>query len=180
MPPSTFGSPRQQAMGLGLPSRPGQLFDIEHADAGVPNALDPFNLPSPYAALAQPRAQTQDIPDLVRSWAEPPVAPQQATPPSRPRALFNQSTGQLWVNGFLFNENDPSSALASREYLAAPPVAAQPPGTIQDWRELGDSEYAGYLDEIENPSLGRRFGENFQHGLRGMEDTFSGSLLAIE
>jgi len=97
------------------------------------------------------RASQFDLPDFTQ--------PRQ---PQGPQVLFSPSTNKMFVNGALFDADDASSALQSRDYLTAPSALA--PADIQDWQTVTPESYAKYIRNIEDPSLGNLAARNFEIG----------------
>lgn len=82
--------------------------------------------------------------------------------PEGPQVLYSPSTNKMFVNGALFDADDASSALQSRDYLTAPSALA--PADVQDWQTVSPESYAKYIRNIEDPSLGNLAARNFEIG----------------
>ena len=78
-----------------------------------------------------------------------------------PQVLYSPSTNKMFVNGALFDADDASSAIQSKDYLTATPQLA-PAG--YDWQTVSPQTYAGYIKNIEDPSLGNLAARNFEIG----------------
>lgn len=91
--------------------------------------------------------------------------------PKQPKGstvLFSPSQGKMFVNGSLFDVDDSDNALKAADaidrgdtqgYLNAP---SMPAGA--DWGRVEPEQWAGYIEGIRNPTLGRRFRENLSIG----------------
>ena len=80
---------------------------------------------------------------------------------SGPQVLYSPATNKMFVNGALFDADDASSAIQSKDYLTQTPKLA-PAG--YDWQTVSPDTYAGYIKNIENPSLGNLAARNFEIG----------------
>ena len=91
------------------------------------------------------------MPDLSRPAA-----------PDGPQVMYSPSTNKMFVNGALFDADDSTSALQSRDFLTAQPTMA--PNTASDWQTVSPQAYAKYIRNIENPSTGTLMARNFEIG----------------
>lgn len=82
--------------------------------------------------------------------------------PAAPRVAVNNATGDVWVNGLTFKEDDHRKALLSEEWYIAPDQGEPLPA---GFTPIGDDMYASYLDGIRDPSLSRLAAKNFATGV---------------
>jgi len=76
----------------------------------------------------------------------------------------NDATREMYVNGVLFSVDDHQSALDSEKALSGPakPIPA-------GFRAITPDEYKGYLNQIDNPSVGRLMSKNFGIGVDNLQ-----------
>ena len=88
--------------------------------------------------------------------------------PTGSTVLFSPSQNKMFVNGSLFDADDADTALKAADsinkgdtkaYRDAPTL---PSGG--DWSEVSPEMWSQYINDIRNPTLGRRFRENFSTG----------------
>lgn len=91
-----------------------------------------------------------------------PQLPEARARPVGPDIWTNEATGQFYVQGHVFDEDDAQSALDTEQFLSQPGSGEAPPA---GWIQLDPSEYAGFLNAIKNPSMGRLAKKNFGRGV---------------
>ena len=88
--------------------------------------------------------------------------------PTGSTVLFSPSQNKMFVNGSLFDADDADTALKAADsinrgetkaYRDAPTLP-----TGGDWSEVSPEMWGQYINDIRNPTLGRRFRENFSTG----------------
>ena len=88
--------------------------------------------------------------------------------PTGSTVLFSPSQNKMFVNGSLFDADDADTALKAADsinrgetkaYRDAPTLP-----TGGDWSEVSPEMWGQYINDIRNPTLGRRFRENFSRG----------------
>ena len=93
--------------------------------------------------------------------------------PSGSTVLFSPTQGKMFVNGSLFDVDDADNALRAADaidrgdtqsYRDAPTA---PSGA--GWSRVEPEQWAGYINDIRNPTLGRRFSENFTTGVNQLK-----------
>ena len=90
-------------------------------------------------------------------------APRESTGPS---VFFDQARNLFSVNGYAFDAEDYGAAVQSRQFLNQP--AGGPPDE-GSWTRLSPSMYEQYMTQIEDPTLGTRFGRSFDIGVQNLK-----------
>ena len=94
--------------------------------------------------------------------------------PTGPNVLFDPQQNKMFVNGSLFDLDDADNALKSEQFLDGP-RQAPPAGS---WQQVTPQEYGKYIKSIKDPTLSRRFAENFDTGMAQLRSLFgAGSVL---
>ena len=94
--------------------------------------------------------------------------------PTGPNVLFDPQQNKMFVNGSLFDLDDADNALKSEQFLDGP-RQAPPTGS---WQQVTPQEYGKYIKSIKDPTLSRRFAENFDTGMAQLRSLFgAGSVL---
>lgn len=153
----SYGSDLLNSAAAGLGADPSRPFNPDRTPTGLSRlaGLAPqSNVVSEYA---------NQLDTELSSFNQPTAPPA----PAGPSIYFSPSTRRLHVNGFTFDEDNASDALASREALTNG-TPDGPPDDAADWRQLMPGEYENYINSIENPGITRLAGEGFQRGLRGL------------
>ena len=106
---------------------------------------------------------TSDVAPLDVNAFAPPLPPLQKSPQVLPIG-YNDATKQMFVNGATFDFDDHQSALDSRSALGNP-VQKLP----ETFRPISANTYAGYIERIQDPSLGRLASKNFGIGVDNLQ-----------
>ena len=86
--------------------------------------------------------------------------------PSGPSVYFDQGRNLFSINGYTFDAEDYNAAVGSRQYLGG---ASKPPPDAGSWSRLSPSVYEQYMQTIEEPTLGTRFGRSFDIGVQNLK-----------
>lgn len=149
---SAFMSPMFGAMDTGLSSTPNPYMptDVSKTITGVDN-LGPTSADiAVMGEAARTKANQFDMPAMNRPSSN---------------VAYNRSTKEMFVNGLLFPAEDHRAALASVNELTKPPVS--PPAG--DWRPVDQGEYESYINNIQDPSLGRLVSKNWDVGVDNLQ-----------
>ena len=95
--------------------------------------------------------------------------------PTGPNVLFDPQQNKVFVNGSLFDLDDADAAVKSREFLDKPRQAA-PAGS---WQQVTPDEYGKYIKSITDPTLKRRFAENFDTGMAQLRSLFGAGAVLV-
>lgn len=95
--------------------------------------------------------------------------------PTGPNVLFDPQQNKLFVNGSLFDLDDADSAVKSRAFLDGP-RQAPPSGS---WQQVTPDEYGKYIKSITDPTLRRRFAENFETGMASLRSLFGAGAVLV-
>jgi hypothetical protein len=144
---------------------------------GSPGGLDLQGMPSSPLGLSGMPDPGNDpgIAGLQQMARAPIIEPRPSAAPEGPQIFYSPSTGNMVVNGFEFNQENASAALASMDAARQTPQRFTLPDTASDWERLSPEQYASYLEEIRNPSTARRMGEAWEHAWRGVGDIALGA-----
>jgi len=105
--------------------------------------------------------------------------PTTVTRPSRPQGstvLYNPAQEKMFVNGSIFDLDDADTALRVADDInsggaeAFQQAPTRPAG--EGWSEVPPEMWSQYINDIRNPSLGRRFSENFGTGVAQLRQLF--------
>jgi hypothetical protein len=112
-----------------------------------------------------PSYAAQDTGEDITAGLVPPLPhggiPERAVAP----VGFNETTKEVFVNGFTFPANDARRALASERFLDRPPTTLP-----QGFRPLSPEEFNGYISRITDPSFGRLMSRNFEIGVGNLRE----------
>jgi len=95
--------------------------------------------------------------------------------PTGPNVLFDPQQNKVFVNGSLFDLDDADAAVKSREFLDKPRQAA-PAGS---WQQITPDEYGRYIKSITDPTLKRRFAENWSTGIAQLRSLFGAGAVLV-
>ena len=95
--------------------------------------------------------------------------------PTGPNVLFDPSANKMFVNGSLFDLDDADAAVKSKGFLDGPRQEA-PSG---NWQRVTPDEYGRYYKSITDPTLGRRFAENFDTGMANLRSLFGAGAVLL-
>jgi len=84
--------------------------------------------------------------------------------PETPPVGFDETTNMVFVNGFEFDADDHDSALRSKKALSGPLVPMP-----QNYRPVDVKEFGGYIQRIQDPSIGRIIKKNFGIGVDNLQ-----------
>jgi len=105
-------------------------------------------------------ADDTSVGELTAGLAPPPLP----TPAPVPPVGFDEVANKVYVNGFTFDVDDHDSALKSKEALRQPlqPMPA-------NYRPVSPEEFGGYIEGIQNPTIGRLAKKNFGIGVDNLQ-----------
>ena len=96
----------------------------------------------------------------------PPLEQPSLPAPAMANVGIDEATGTMQVNGKQFNINDHKSALETEGLLGDDKAPVPIP---QNFRPLSATEYHNYLNQIDDPSLGRMLKKNFGIGVDNLQ-----------
>ena len=95
--------------------------------------------------------------------------------PTGPNVLFDPSANKMFVNGSLFDLDDADAAVKSKGFLDGP--RQEPPSG--NWQRVTPAEYGRYYKSITDPTLSRRFSENFETGMANLRSLFGAGAVLL-
>lgn len=95
--------------------------------------------------------------------------------PTGPNVLFDPSANKMFVNGSLFDLDDADAAVKSKGFLDGP--RQEPPSG--NWQRVTPDEYGRYYKSITDPTLSRRFSENFETGMANLRSLFGAGAVLL-
>jgi hypothetical protein len=141
-----------------------------------------LNLDSGFAELANPYSLSRPSGDGISEMAQgvisripQPQAQPVAAPQDESKFWTNQQTGEFYVNGVTFAQDDDTKILQVEELFDRPSVG-RPQG--EGWMPVTEGTYGQIADKIRNPSLGRLFAKNFGIGVDQLQQ-LAGSALQL-
>lgn len=162
--------------GLGLSDAPEQ--DKTAGLTGLTGTDTALGLnPDPNAILGNPGVAAGAERMFAQTRMPAPVVTRpQPTSSREPIIAYSPSTGNILVNGYVFNENHAADALASQNYLQNMPEQDSPEvATTHDWRRMSFEDYAQYMHPIVNPGPGETIPSAFVNAVRGMGSIAGGA-----
>lgn len=125
-------------------------------DSGFAELANPYSLSRPSGNGISEMAQGV-ISRIPQPQAQPVAAPQDES-----KFWTNQQTGEFYVNGVTFAQDDDTKILQVEELFDRPSVG-RPQG--EGWMPVTEGTYGQIADKIRNPTLGRLFAKNFGIGV---------------
>ena len=156
----SFGSPTLSAMDL---EPLGNPYDVA-PDIGMGNLLGRREALTNEADSVFNQAMSQfSMPEMKRPA------------PTGPNVLFDPSANKMFVNGSLFDLDDADAAVKSKGFLTGP--RQEPPSG--NWQRVTPAEYGRYYKSITDPTLSRRFSENFETGMANLRSLFGAGAVLL-
>lgn len=145
---------RAAAMELG----PQNAFSVARRDPSRSSGLSGLGPTMADVQVGFEQIVSQPAPDYTAMRA-----PRESSGPS---VFFDQARNLFSVNGYAFDAEDYAAAVQSRQFLDQP--AGGPPDA-GSWTRLSPSMYEQYMSQIEDPTLGTRFGRSFDIGVQNLK-----------